>query len=338
MSSPFGLVIHGGAGSLLRAEFTPESDRAHRAVLQQALDAGYAALEAGRPALDAVTAAISILEDSPLFNAAHGAVLTADGLCELDASIMDGRARAAGSVCGLRHIRNPIRLARDVMERSPHVMLAGPGAERFAETLGYELVPNDYFQTERRRVQLRRARRLEQATVRTAGGAAGFVTIDDNDDRPEEPADAERKWGTVGCVALDREGHLAAGTSTGGMTNKRFGRVGDSPIIGAGTYANDETCGISATGHGEYFIRTVVGHDISAQMAYGGRSLAEAAAATLGKVRDLGGKGGLIALDARGNFTLPFTTPGMFRGVRLSSGSRAVGLYGDDPIGSPLGA
>jgi beta-aspartyl-peptidase (threonine type) len=333
---PFGLLIHGGAGVLLRSEVSPALEQACRAKLTEALAAGYAQLEAGQPALDAVVAAVRVLEDSPLFNAAHGAVLTADGLCELDAAIMDGRTRAAGAVAGLKHIRNPIALAHDVMRRSEHVMLAGEGAERFAERIGYTLVGNDYFQTERRRQQLRRAKEIEARSVNPLKAElaqqelVGFTTVDDNDDGPPGTSDAERKWGTVGCVALDRQGHLAAGTSTGGMTNKKFGRVGDSPIIGAGTYADDATCAVSATGHGEFFIRSVVGHDIAAQMAYAQRPLAAAAAATLAKVGALGGTGGLIALDTRGHFTLPFNTPGMFRGVHLSDGPHAVMLYGDE--------
>lgn len=333
---PFGLLVHGGAGVLLRTEVSPALDQACRAKLAEALEAGYALLAAGKPSLEAVVAAVRVLEDSPLFNAAHGAVLTADGLCELDAALMDGRTRAAGSVAGVKHIRNPIVLAHDVMTCSEHVMLAGEGAERFAEKIGHTLVGNDYFQTERRRHQLRRAKELEALATdpRTAAQAlqerVGFVTVDDNDDGPIDRATEERKWGTVGCVALDLAGNLAAGTSTGGMTNKKFGRVGDSPIIGAGTFADNATCALSATGHGEYFIRTVVGHDVAAQMAYGGRSLADAAAATLAKVGALGGSGGVIALDARGNYTLPFNTPGMYRGVRLSGGPHAVMLYGDE--------
>jgi beta-aspartyl-peptidase (threonine type) len=333
---PFGLLIHGGAGVLLRSEVSPALDQACRSALTEALAAGYAQLESGRPALDAVVAAVRVLEDSPLFNAAHGAVLTADGLCELDAAIMDGRTRAAGAVAGVKHIRNPIALAYDVMTRSEHVMLAGEGAERFAERIGYALVDNDYFQTERRRQQLRRAKEIEGGPADPLKAAqaqperVGFVTVDDHDDGPQGCPAEERKWGTVGCVALDRHGHLAAGTSTGGMTNKKVGRVGDSPIIGAGTYADDATCAVSATGHGEFFIRSVVGHDIAAQLAYAHRPLAAAAATTLAKVGALGGTGGLIALDAQGNFTLPFNTPGMFRGVHLSGGPHAVMLYGDE--------
>lgn len=315
--TPFGLAIHGGAGAILRRDFSPQLDASFRASLAQALDAGYAELDRGASALDAVVSAIRVLEDCPLFNAGRGAVMNADGLCELDASIMDGRTRGAGAVAGLRHVQNPITLARDVMEKSPHVMLAGEGAERFAQTLGYSFVPNAYFQTELRRRQLEQAQRLD-------AGRNIFATVDDNH------LIAEYKFGTVGCVALDRSGHLAAGTSTGGRTNKKFGRVGDSPIIGAGTYADDATCAVSATGHGEFFIRTVVAHDIAAQLAYKNAPLDTATAATLQKVDDLGGAGGVIAIDRFGNVSLRFTTPGMHRGFRLASGESTIELFGDN--------
>jgi beta-aspartyl-peptidase (threonine type) len=287
-----------------------------------------AVLSGGGVALDAVVAAIRVLEDSPLFNAGHGAVLNAEGKCELDASIMDGRALAAGAVAGVSRVRNPITLARAVMERSPHVMFAGTGAERFAEQVGgIELVTNEYFQTERRREELRRAQQKEkeQSNRRAAlGGPSGplFATIDENDS-----LDVERKYGTVGCVALDKNGNLAAGTSTGGMTNKKFGRVGDSPIIGAGTYAANATCAVSATGHGEFFIRVGVARDIAAQMEYKGAPIAEAAAATIAKVGALGGDGGVIAIDRHGNVALPFNTPGMYRGHRLEGRDAEIAIF-----------
>lgn len=326
MKRPYGLVIHGGAGVILRQEMTPALEAQYREKLQEALDAGYAILENQGSALDAVVAAVRVLEDSPLFNAGYGAVLNADGICELDASIMDGRTRAAGAIAGVRHIRNPITLARDVMERSEHVMLIGDGAERFASELGYTLVPNDYFQTDRRRKQLEKSRELEEKETgarsrQNQQERVSFITVDDND------AATERKWGTVGAVALDQSGNLAAGTSTGGMTNKKFGRVGDSPIIGAGTYANNATCAISATGHGEYFIRGVVGHDIAARMAYGKMPLDAAARATLQELDTLGGTGGVVAIDAAGNVSLPFNTPGMYRGVKLSTGRSEVDIF-----------
>lgn len=321
---PFGLVIHGGAGVISRNELPPELEAQFRARLNEALDAGYAVLEKGGSALEAVTAAVRLLEDSPLFNAGRGAVMNADGLCELDASIMNGRTLEAGAVAGLHHIRNPIDLARDVMEKSAHVMMAGRGAEKFAEALGYELVPNEYFHTDLRRRQLEEARKKEQsggASVFT-NGRVTFATVDDN------YLINEFKFGTVGCVALDRQGNLAAGTSTGGMTNKKFGRVGDSPIIGAGTYAKNSTAAISCTGHGEYFIRAAVAHEVSAQMEYRRLPLAEAAQAAIDKVGALGGTGGLIAIDARGHVAMPFNTPGMYRGHRLAGQSARVEIFG----------
>jgi L-asparaginase / beta-aspartyl-peptidase len=335
MQRPFGLVIHGGAGVIERHALSPELAARYHETLQEALDAGYALLAEGAAAVDAVVAAVRILEDSPLFNAGHGAVLNADGACELDASLMDGATRAAGAIAGVQHIRNPIVLARDVMLRSDHVLLSGRGAERFAEQLGYELVPNDYFQTQRRREQLERARQKEReekretGAVGTARGRVHFVSVDENDDLASLDAE-DRKFGTVGCAALDQAGNLAAGTSTGGMTNKKFGRVGDSPIIGAGTFADNATCALSATGHGEYFIRAVVGHDVSARMAYGGSTLETAAAATLAQVGALGGSGGLIAIDRAGRVTMPFNTPGMYRGYRLSTGDSATKIFGDE--------
>jgi beta-aspartyl-peptidase (threonine type) len=317
---PFGLVIHGGAGVIVREKLSPELEAQYRAEMQRALDAGYAVLERGGSALDAVVAAITPLEDSPLFNAGKGAVLNADGVCELDASIMDGRTSAAGAIAGVHRIKNPITLARAVMEKSAHVMFTGEGAERFAEKIGgIEFVPNAYFQTERRREELKRAQEKEQAAPPKKSAA-----LPNGDDR-------ERKWGTVGCVALDRAGNLAAGTSTGGMTNKKFGRVGDSPIIGAGTYASNATCAVSATGHGEYFIRLGVARDIAAQMEYRGARVADAAKATLAKVAQLGGDGGVICLDREGNVAMPFNTPGMYRAFRLSSGAGAVEIFGPQP-------
>lgn len=327
---PYGLVIHGGAGTISRNEMTPGREAVYRAKLEEALAAGYAVLDRGGPALDAVTAAINVLEDSPLFNAGKGAVLNHDGVCELDASIMDGRTHAAGAVAGVRHIKNPIDLARDVMTKSPHVLLSGEGAEHFAQELGYTLVPAGYFVTPRRQEQLRRA--LEKETVEgqdhiAAGLPPGpnFAPLDEND-----YVSREHRYGTVGCVALDQAGNLAAGTSTGGTTNKKFGRVGDSPLIGAGTYADNDTCAVSCTGWGEYFIRSVVAYDISAQMRYAGRPLAEAAAATLARVGRLGGSGGVIALDRSGHVATPFNTSGMYRGVRLSTGRHEVAIFADD--------
>lgn len=310
---PYGLALHGGAGVIERKDLPPELEAEYRAKLTEALDAGYAVLERGGTALDAVTTTVRILEDSPLFNAAKGAVMNADGICELDASIMDGRTLAAGAVAGVQRIRNPVNLARDVMEKSPHVMLAGAGAEKFAQSLGYELVPNEYFHTDRRRRQLEQAREREKSR----GAAVRDALV------------GEARFGTVGCVALDRAGNLAAATSTGGMTNKKFGRIGDAPIIGAGTYAQNSTAAISCTGHGEFFIRAAVAHEVSALMEHRNLPLAEAAAAALRKAEKLGGDGGLIAIDARGNVALPFNSPGMNRGYRVAGKPGVVGIFAE---------
>jgi beta-aspartyl-peptidase (threonine type) len=322
----FGLVLHGGAGVIERGKMPSELDARYRAKLAEALQAGYAVLERGGPALDAVVAAINVLEDSPLFNAGKGAVLNAEGACELDASIMNGRTLEAGAVAGLHHIRNPINLARDVMEKSAHVIMIGDGAEKFAQGLGYTMVPNEYFQTELRRQQLEKAREKEkggkEAIIRH--GRVTFATVDDN------YLLHEHKFGTVGCAALDKNGNLAAGTSTGGMTNKKFGRVGDSPIIGAGTYANNATCAVSATGWGEFFIRANVAHDISARMEYNSQSLDAAATAALAKVKKLGGDGGVIAIDARGNVAMEFNSPGMYRACHVAGREAVVAIYGDE--------
>ncbi len=315
---PYGLVIHGGAGVIVRKEMTAQTEAAYRDKLAQARDAGYAVLERGGSATDAVVAAVRVMEDSPLFNAGYGAVLDSDGVCELDAAIMDGRTLGAGAVAGVQTVKNPILLAKAIMERSPHVMLAGPGAERFAKEAGLEIVPNSYFRTERRMRELERARQQERQAPGVGQAADGT------------PPGEDRKWGTVGCVALDRDGNLAAGTSTGGMTNKKFGRVGDSPIIGAGTYANNATCAVSCTGHGEFFMRGVVGHDISARMEYGALPLAEAAARTLAKLGDAGGTGGLVAIGRDGAVAMPFNTPGMYRALRISTGESLVRLFGDE--------
>ncbi len=315
----YGLVIHGGAGVIERAAMSPEREAEYRARLAEALNAGYAVLDRGGAALDAVTAAINLMEDSPLFNAGKGAVFNADGSCELDASVMDGRTQAAGAVAALHHIKNPINLARDVMLKSEHVMLAGDGAEKFARSLGYEMMPNEYFQTDWRRAQLKQAQEQEKQK-------AGQKTAA----RPDDYFTRTLRWGTVGCVALDKAGNLAAGTSTGGMTNKKYGRIGDAPIIGAGTYANNATCAVSATGWGEFFIRVGVARDIAAQMEYRGTPLREAAAATIAKVAKLGGDGGVIALDAAGNIAMEFNSPGMYRAVRLSDRPAMIAIYGDE--------
>jgi L-asparaginase / beta-aspartyl-peptidase len=301
----FAIAIHGGAGTIERSRITPEQDLALRSALNTATEAGYAILELGGTSLDAVTTAVRVLEDDPQFNAGKGAVLTHDGRVELDASIMDGKNLHAGAVTGVQHVRSPIELARRIMEQSPHVMMSGAGAEEFALEQKLELVPNSWFITPRRREELQRA-------------LAGLPP----------PPDQLVGMGTVGAVALDAAGNLAAATSTGGMTNKRWGRVGDSPIIGAGTYANNASCAVSATGHGEYFIRYAVSHDICALVEYRNWSLDRAAREVVqNKLKLAGGDGGIIAIDARGNVVMEFNSVGMFRAMRDSRGRRETAIY-----------
>lgn len=303
------LVIHGGAG-VIRAELTPEKEKLVRADLEIALNAGYTVLKSGGSSADAVTKAILVLEDSPRFNAGKGAVFTHDGKNELDAAIMDGSTLRAGAVAGVRHVKNPVLLARAVMEKSPHVMLTGDGAEAFAKTVGIELVGPSYFRTEQRWQELQEALKAEAKNQHSALGRAIH-------------------YGTVGAVALDKQGHLAAATSTGGMTNKRWGRVGDSPIIGAGTYANAH-CAVSATGWGEYYIRAVAAHDICARVEYAKKPIVQAAKeVVMGLIPKLGGDGGAIALDADGNFTTPFNTDGMYRGWVDRDGKMHVAILGE---------
>ena len=314
-ADPVVLVVHGGAGTMRRASMTPETATAIRAAQDSALQAGYDAVQAGRPALDAVVAAVEVLEDDPHFNAGRGGVFAADGTVRHDASIMDGATGLAGASAGTMHVRHPIRLARAVMEHSPHVLLAEEGAEEFALLHGLELVPNRWFHTEGRRAALERVQRRE----REAQGALL---------REPEPW---QMTGTVGAVARDQAGRLAAGTSTGGMTNKRWGRVGDSPIIGAGTYADDAACGVSSTGHGEYFIRLAIAHDIVARAKYAGQPCVEAAEAVIHEtLAEAGGTGGVIVLDREGNVAMPFNTEGMYRGYITQSGAVTVALYGDE--------
>jgi len=302
---PIAIVIHGGAGVMPASEMTAEREAAYREGLNAALDAGYAVLNGGGTSLDAVTAAVKLMEDNPLFNAGKGAVLTHKGEAELDASIMEGKSLRAGAIAGVSHVKNPIELARLVMEKSPHVMLIGAGAEEFALEQGVTLMPSSYFVTPRRQEQLQRA--IEKENKEKSPGA-----------------------GTVGAVALDRDGNLAAATSTGGMTNKRHGRVGDSPIIGAGTYANNASCAVSATGYGEYFIRSVVAHDICALVEYKKMPLDAAVKEVIhNKLPKLGGDGGVIAIDARGHTALDFSSEGMFRAQHRSDGKREVMIYRD---------
>jgi beta-aspartyl-peptidase (threonine type) len=291
---------------------TPEKEREYRAGLEKALKVGYEILQGGGSSLDAVEKAIRVLEDDPQFNAGKGAVFTSEGVNELDASIMDGKSLKAGAVTGVRRVKNPVSLARLVMEKSPHVMLAGSGAEAFAKEQGVELVDSKYFFTQERWDALQK---MKDAAKGGGSGGKKFL-ISDQD-----------AHGTVGAVALDQQGNVAAATSTGGMTNKRPGRVGDSPVIGAGTYANNATCAVSATGDGEYFIRAVVAHQVSSLMRYQGASVQAAAEATIKQVGELGGTGGLIAIDHDGNIAMPFNTSGMYRGRVDPSGKFIIEIY-----------
>ncbi|MEY3052716.1 MAG: hypothetical protein RLY31_2501 [Bacteroidota bacterium] len=304
------LAIHGGAGTIRRTDMDAVREAAYRSALSRALDAGEAILSGGGKAMDAVEAVIVVLEDAPEFNAGIGAVFTHEGIVEHDAAVMDGASGAAGAVAGIRTVRNPVRAAVAVMEQSPHVLLTGRGAESFARSVGLDTVPNRFFHTEHRRKALQRALDAEVGL--------GALT---NADR------VDTKFGTVGCVAMDREGHLAAGTSTGGMTNKRWGRVGDAPLIGAGTWAEDATCAVSCTGHGEYFIRHAVAHDLAARLAYLREPLDKAAKEiVLGKLKAVGGEGGLIAVDAKGHLTMTFNSEGMYRGY-VRPGERHIAIY-----------
>ena len=308
-----GLAVHGGAGTIDRRNMTPEREREYRAGLQRALTTGYEILKRGGSSLDATEAAVRVLEDDPHFNAGKGSVFTSAGTNEMDAAIMDGKTLAAGAVASLKHIKNPISLARLVMEKSGHVMMDSEGAEAFAKENGIELVDQKYFFTQDRWDALQKIKAAEKS--RTSGVGKAFLITDQD------------RHGTVGAVALDQNGNLAAATSTGGTTNKRPGRVGDTPVIGAGTYANNATCAVSATGDGEYFIRATVARDVSALMEYRGMSLNDAAQAALDKVAKLGGTGGLIAIDRQGNITLPFNTAGMYRGYVDPNGKFVVEIY-----------
>lgn len=318
----YALALHGGAGALNRKDMSPEKEAAYRAALDTALTVGETILKNGGTALDAVTQTVAWLEDCPLFNAGRGAVFTHDGHNELDASIMDGSTQRAGAVGGVTNIRNPIQLARAVMEHSPHVLLTGRGAEQFAREQGFDTVPPSWFFTQERWDGLQKALAKEKTDGKT--GAVDLPRPPHND---AAPIDADTKFGTVGCVALDQAGNLAAATSTGGMTNKRWNRLGDSPIIGAGTYASNDACAVSCTGHGEFFIRYAVAHDVWALMAYKGLSLAAATDFVVHKkLVEKGGEGGLIAVDKNGNIALPFNSEGMYRGY-AKPGERQIGIY-----------
>ena len=297
----FAIVIHGGAGTILKKNMSEKMELAYNQKLKEALNIGYKILDEGGSSIDAVESTIKVLEDSELFNAGKGSVLSNDEIVEMDASIMYGRNLDAGAISGVKTIKNPISAARSVMEKSEHVFLSGSGAELFAKSQGLEIIDNEYFITQRRLNSLLNIKKRD--------------SLDDD------------KFGTVGCVALDKFGNITSGTSTGGMTNKKWNRVGDVPIIGSGTYANNRTCGISSTGWGEYFIRNVVAYDISSQIEYRGITLSEATENTLKKVKDLGGNGGVIGIDKKGNIVMDFNTEGMYRGYRKSNGESVIKIY-----------
>ncbi|RUL73965.1 isoaspartyl peptidase/L-asparaginase family protein [Dyella choica] len=311
-ATPLVLVIHGGAG-VIRRDMNPAKEKAVRAAMSKALHDGYAQLKAGKPAIDAVTAAITVLEDDAHFNAGKGSVFTHDGKNEMDAAVMEGESLRAGAVAGVQRVKNPILLARAVMEHSAHIMLIGEGAEAFAREQGITLVDPAYFRTEERWQQWQKA--LQE----------------DSGKKPHDDQAAAKHFGTVGAVALDSAGHLAAGTSTGGMTDKRWGRVGDSPIIGAGTYAN-AWCAVSGTGWGEFYLRTVAAHEICMKVSLLGEPVQRAAAEVINQeIPSMGGNGGAIALDANGNIAMPFNTDGMFRGWIGADGVPHVAVYDDEP-------
>lgn len=314
----FGIVIHGGAGTILKGNLSDSLETAYKAKLKEAISVGYEILKNGGTSLEAVAHTINVMEDSPLFNAGKGAVFTHDGSNELDASIMDGATLNAGAVAGVKHIKNPIDLARDVMQKSEHVMLYGAGAEAFAQSLNYKMMDTFYFYTHNRYESLQRVLEREKAQ-------------NENKVSFEDSYLKNSKFGTVGCAALDKHGNLAAGTSTGGMTNKRWNRIGDAPIIGAGTYANNATCAVSSTGWGEYFIRSVVAYDISALMEYKGMSLQDAAREVIQKkVPTLGGDGGIVAIDKDGNVAMEFNTAGMYRATMNSEGELVIKIYKEE--------
>ena len=308
----FGIVIHGGAGTILKKNMTEEMERMYMNQLEEAVKIGYQIIKNNGDGKDAVEKTINYLEDSPLFNAGKGSVLTSEGIVELDASFMNGKSLDAGAVASVKFIKNPISAAIKVMKNSPHVMLSGKGADDFAKEQGLEIVDQNYFITERRSKSLERAKELENDKKLSSAFKNELVNL---------------KIGTVGCVVLDKKGNLYSGTSTGGMTNKKWNRIGDVPIIGAGTYANNSTCAVSATGWGEFFIRNVVGHDISALMEYKGLGVQDAAKEVIGKVAKLGGDGGVIAIDKNGNVAMEMNTSGMYRAHVDSKGKITVKIY-----------
>ena len=317
----FGIVIHGGAGTILKENMTDSLEAEYKAVLEEAIRVGHSILADGGTSLEAVQRTINVLEDHPLFNAGKGAVFTNEGKNELDAAIMDGETLNAGAIAGVTTVKNPINLAYQVMENSPHVLLSGKGAEQFAEEQELEIVEPSYFHTEARFNSLQRIKDSEKTELDHDAEKTAFI----------DPFIKDSKFGTVGCVALDKNGNLAAGTSTGGMTNKRWNRIGDVPIIGAGTYANNATCAVSATGWGEFFIRGVVAYDISAMMEYRKMSLKEASRRVIQeKLTQLGGEGGIIAIDAKGNIAMEFNSAGMYRAAMNRDGELTLGIYSEN--------
>ncbi len=334
------LAIHGGAGTILRSQMTPALEAEYRLGLENALKTGWNILEKGGSSLDAVEAAVCSLEDFPLFNAGRGAVFTHEGEVELDAAIMDGHNLKAGAVTFVKNIKNPVKLARLVMERTEHILLAGEGAKQFAEQIGMQTEPDEYFFTEHRWLQLQEAmaagrvqldHAAEDGEKRRGGEGETIVSeprtiVTGASSTPHSALRTPHSKGTVGAVACDRNGHLAAATSTGGMTNKKFGRVGDTAIMGAGTYA-DETCAVSCTGHGEYFMLAATAYDVAARMKYKGLSLVEAARETINHLAKIGGEGGLIAVDKNGNITLPFNSEGMYRGFVSAGAGTNIQIY-----------
>lgn len=321
----FGLVIHGGAGTIKKENRSDSLEVLYKAKLTEAITTGHQILEKGGSSMEAVTACIRIMEDSPLFNAGKGAVFTHEGTNELDASVMDGKTLNAGAVAGVKRIKNPINLAVEVMNNSKHVLLSREGAEEFAQKRGFELVNPTYFYTQKRYQSLQRAIKGAQVELEHNGMDKKTSALDKG---YQDIFIRDTKFGTVGCIALDKEGNLAAGTSTGGMTNKRWNRIGDSPIIGAGTYANNNTCGVSSTGAGEYFMRGVVAYDISAMMEYKGSSLKKATKEVIqNKLKARGGSGGVIAMDKQGNVSMEFNTTGMYRAFMDDQGNLTIGIY-----------
>ncbi len=328
------LAVHGGAGTILKSRMTAELENEYRVGLRAALEAGWVILQRGGKSLDATEAAVVALEDNPLFNAGRGAVFTHDGRNEMDASIMDGATHNAGAVAFVRNVKNPVKLARLVMEETEHILLAGDGANEFAREMRIEFADDEYFYTDLRYQQLLEAR--EQGKIQLDHTADEPELIKEvlsckskvqSSQRKSQIPNPKSKFGTVGAVACDVRGNLAAATSTGGMTNKRFGRVGDTPLVGAGTYADNETCAVSCTGHGEFFMLAAAAYDVAARMKYKNSGLIEAAQATVDYLRDIGGEGGLIAVDRRGNVALPFNSEGMYRGFVNSDGEIIVEIY-----------